>query len=136
MGAYSNDKMIITADTSELLTKLKENRSKHKKEYEEAVKGWNQAVEEARKDLSKLITIPLKNKVRKEEREALKEYNRVLKDKPTSHDDDYAIAIDMLSFHREEKYKIERDQFRKYIQDDWDWKYSHQQSMAFYTQSL
>lgn len=136
MGAYGEDSMIIIANTKELLDKLLENRKKHKEEYTEAVAGWKSAVIEARKDLAKHLKQPLKNKVRKEEKEALDDFTSILRDKPNSHDDDYEIAIDMLKFHREDTYRIERGEFRKYVQDDWGWKHNHTQTMALYTKAL
>jgi hypothetical protein len=135
MGAYNDNSMIIIANTSELLYALKENRKKHKDEHTQAVAGWKNAVIEARDKLAKLVVQPLKNKVRKEEKEALDAYDDVLNDEPGSHDDDYRIAIDMLSFHREETYRIERSQFRKYVQDDWGWRDSHLTNMTNYTQT-
>jgi predicted nucleotide-binding protein (sugar kinase/HSP70/actin superfamily) len=134
MGAYSNDEMIVVMETAELLKRLKGNRAKHKKEYEAAVKGWNEALHEAREDLRAELKVSLKHKVRKSEKEALDEYQRVLRDKPNHHLQDYDTATEMLELHCEDTYKIERDQFRKFVQDMWDWKGRHLQTMAFYTE--
>jgi hypothetical protein len=135
MGAYHDDNILIVAKTDELLEVLRANLKKHKKEYEEAVEGWNETIEDRRKYLAKLIAKPLKNKVRKEEKEALTAYQEVLNNKPRSHAADYEIIIDMLEFHSEDTFRIERDQFLKYKQDDWGWKTRHNQTMALYTTS-
>jgi hypothetical protein len=108
--------MVVTVTKTRLLEVLKGNRTAHEDEYKEALKGWHESV----LDTSELLTESAKNGDISEE--AIQNATEVLSDKPVSHVGDYDTAIEMLEWHTGEEMKIEREQFKMYILDQWRWK--------------
>ena len=51
---------------------------------------------------------------------------------PKSHTKDYKRTIDMLNMDIEDVVTIDVDEYSKYIEDDWDWKFDFNQTNAFY----
>jgi hypothetical protein len=133
MGAYSNDNILISANKDDLLAKLKTNREKHITEHKSALAGWEQKVREARKELAGWLSDDFDEIDLDDERTDINEYQVLVASKPSSHEDDYNVVIEMLEWHDEPTFKIERGQFRKYVQDKWDWKHSHNQALGMYT---
>ena len=125
MGAYSNDLMMISASKEELLKTLNKNLIQHKNDYNAAHIGWKKEVQSHKNYLFGCLADtddPKKYKV------YMDKLSSAIKDEPTSHEKDYDIAIEMLEWHQGEEFRLERDQFRQYVQDRWDWQRSFTQA--------
>ena len=125
MGAYGNDLMVISASKVDLLKTLNTNLIKHKNDYIEAMKGWKKEVQSHKDYLLgclKDTNDPKKYKV------YMSKLSNAIKDEPTSYEESYDIAIEMLEWHQGEEFRLERDQFRQYVQDRWDWQRSFTQT--------
>lgn len=103
----------IKVEKRQLLAKLKENRLKHVETYEEAIERYKDAVQ------SRLITL-----LRKAEAGVLltPEELWVKIDRPMNKEQDYDLAISMLEWETSDTVELEAHDFRRYVNDDWEWK--------------
>ena len=133
-GGYGDDDMVITAKKDELLEKLKSNREIHEKEYQDALKGWKEAIIQARAivigDLEEEIR---DDKISKKEPKSMQEYRRILNDEPTSNTEDYDQAIDMLTWHSHDEFKLDKTKFNEFVNNKWNWSSSHNRMTQQYT---
>lgn len=125
MGGYSDELMIITADTVKLLNTLNENLIKHKEDFRTAKVGWEKSVKEHK---DQLLTCLSDTDDQKIYIGYMNKLSNVIKDEPTSYEESYEVAIEMLEWHQGTEFKLERDQFRKYVQNKWDWQRSFTQN--------
>ena len=94
----------------ELLTRIKENRAKHRDEFERAWDGYTKAVREwLEKSLDALkagkkIDVAFRGPI------------------PQDHTEDYDRVIDMLQMEIRDELEIDETQFAQYVRDDWGWK--------------
>jgi len=105
--------MEVTVTVSDLLERLKENREKHARDYELAMKAWQL-------ELAKIISEidPLTCEEYPWELENLKhEY-------PISYLGDYDRAIEMFTMSTQEEMTIDSFAFDTYVRDEWEWKSS------------
>lgn len=123
----------IEMGRAELLTILKENLEKHKKEYEESRKGW---YDKLMADLAKTpqLAEDLAAKVTKvfEAGGTVAEgfnFSKLVPedwhDAPTSYADQYDDAIEMLEMAKDEKIALTRTLWRQLVKDEWEWKTRH-----------
>lgn len=109
----------ITVDKEELLSKLKENRSKHIAEYNEAKEGFHEAYMEKIDDLIKRANDG--------------DYDfRVNITKPESHEREYNTIIKMLEMSIEDKIELDESSFKNLVLDEWDWSQAFIQATALY----
>ena len=101
---------IIKVKKDELLRKLIDNRDKHVSEYEDAVKGFKQSVID---ELAEYL-----NRATAGENITTK----IVFDEPSCHEEDYDTVIEMLQMTVENEIYISMGEFRKYVQDKWNWK--------------
>lgn len=102
----------IRVNKQELLTIIKENRKKHKKEYIEAIQAYRvKAGDIFTKELAKIVSGENFN-------------TRFELIKPESHIKEYDLAIKMLEMSVDDNVEIERHEFNQLVNDEWDWKYS------------
>lgn len=100
----------VTVMTSDLIENLKSNYSQHIDEYEEAIDGWKKKqIEDAMKVIAAV------------EQDFLDEASFPHNVKPESHGRDYERAIGMLEMHTDKTIELSEDEYRRYIEDDWDW---------------
>lgn len=100
----------IEISTTELVLKLQENRKHHQEQYLKAVEGYKKEV--VRELEQKIAAV-----------KAGEEIDVYIKEsRPTNHDKDYSLALEMLSFHNGPTIALDKKSFRAYVQDDWDWK--------------
>lgn len=119
MGAYNDDEMIISASKNDLLEILRKNLKIHKEQFVETNKGWKDECKVKAAALTDTIAnVPNPQDYKKQ----VEELSRILSDDPVSHISDYEIAIEMLEWHQGDEFKVERTQFRQYVQDNWSWK--------------
>lgn len=95
---------------SELLEKVKENRSAHRKVFEEALLGWEEAV-------TKRLQQMIKNAKDKKKFEL-----QVGLPQPQDHTNEYDRVIAMLELSVDEEVIIDHRQFAQFYLDDWGWK--------------
>lgn len=106
----------IRVSKQELLTIVKENREKHKKEYLEAIKAYRvKAADLLNQELEKIINGD-KFQIR---------FDLV---KPDSHEKEYDLAIKMLEMSVDDVIEISEQEFNELINDEWNWKYSFKTS--------
>jgi hypothetical protein len=113
----------ITVTKTGLIAKLGENRSKHVNEYEAARIGWHQKMLDA-------LTTATAEFDRTEETKDLNFAYRF--PKPESHVDEYDRALEMLDWETENLITLSEQDFRHFVQDDWDWTQSHRFSSSQY----
>jgi len=100
----------ITVDKGELLERLEENRSKHRKVFEAALKGYREkAIEELEYRISRL------------RKGKLPELHISLT-VPQDHTRDYDRVITMVTMHQGESFTLDESSFQSYVMDDWRWK--------------
>lgn len=105
---------------SELSKKLKENRTKHIKEYKEALEGYKTKVE---KKLEKMLSDHRKGK----------DVDLYIKlEKPRSYEKDYDRIIEVLEWTTAETVKLTLSEFDKYVRDNWSWTESFKLSNSNY----
>ena len=117
---FGDNELKVTVNQLELLTKLKENRAKHEKEYAAAKEGFR-----------KLLIEELEEKLadaKAGERVELSFENT----KPVSHLKDYDDVIGMLEFSTEVEITINHQQYRQYVLNEWDWTRQWQTSNVAY----
>lgn len=105
---------------TELLEKLRENRDKHKADYDEAVANYRVAAKDALRaevkkidrgeDFSLSFQLP-------EPREFLDQYDR---------------AIGMLEMSVDETIELEDHEYEQFVQDNWPWAGQFAAATAFY----
>lgn len=99
----------VTVQRKDLITAIKSNRKEHISEYNQAYSDY-------------------KAKVKYELERALKEANEgkfdnvaVLIQSPVSHENDYNDIIEMLEMSVDDNITLDRDSFKAYIKNEWNW---------------
>ena len=131
----------VSVSKKDLLGTLKENLEKHKKEHEEARKGWNNRVHtqlmDAMANMEKLLDASATNP-NNWKRKLTEDVTKLLipkdwHDEPRSYAEHYEDAIDMLSLSEDDVITLSRTLFKQLIQDRWEWKGIHVRSFAKYS---
>jgi hypothetical protein len=102
----------ITANTVDVLKKLKENRERHVAIAEEAKSGF---FEKANKVLQGQLHLLREGKITSV---------RVNMSPPQTHLGEYDQAITALEFHQEAQIDLNGDQVSCFLNDDWNWQQS------------
>jgi uncharacterized protein YbcC (UPF0753/DUF2309 family) len=123
-----NNQIKIKVDKRKLLSTLKENLEKHKKQYTESVEAWKK---KAAEEVAKLPERILKGEV-KHIRNVISEYD----DRPTSYAPSYEAVIRMLEYCADEVIELESTDFERYVADNWEWKQSFVANSAKYGSSI
>lgn len=111
----------ISVAKDELLSKLENNREKHRGIFETAIEKYR---EEAIKAFQNNIdTIKKGGPVR--------EYLNL--PVPEDHTDDYDTAIQMCEWHVGDTVGLTDREFKQYVQDQWGWNQSFMATTASYT---
>lgn len=99
----------IIVDKTELLEKVKQNRTDHRAIFEEALEGFKRSVEE---ELSRLLA---------EARAGKRQDIRVVKTCPKDHTGDYDRTIAMIEMAKGDEVTLAEHDFAMYVMDDWGW---------------
>lgn len=100
----------IKAKKEEVLKVLRENKTKHIKEYKTALKGYRiKCVENLAEQLAKA-----------EDGEDFKMSFNI--QSPISHEKSYNTAIGMLELDVSEFVELDTVEYQNYVMDDWSWK--------------
>lgn len=105
----NNNGLTLTYDRNELLEKIKANRDRHIKEYEQAMEVYKK---EGEKALKKLL-----REFRANPRKRLEINLR----RPRQFTKQYDEAIEMLQMTTEETIKLPRAYFNQLVRDEWSW---------------
>lgn len=106
----------IKTSKTELLRIVKENRTKHKEEYLDAIKAYRvKAADLLSKELEKIVN-----------GEKFETYFGLVK--PVSHEKEYDLTIKMLEMSIEDVVEITQYEFNQMVNDQWDWKSTFQSS--------
>jgi hypothetical protein len=111
----------ISVDKQQLKESLLSNRETHKELFETAWEGYRKfAIKELEDRLE-----AVKNK------KPFKLWFDV--SVPEDHTKDYDTALEMLDWHTEDVVNLTRDEFDKFIKDDWSWKGKFGSDVATYS---
>lgn len=105
----------IKVKKEELVTILRDNRAKHRSEFEKALKNYRTSV----------IGI-LEDKL-KDARDNKRVKHRIELEQPMDQTKDYDRALKMLEMSVDGVVELSEVNFAQYVQDDWSWKqqFSH-----------
>lgn len=112
----------VRLSKDDLLTKVIANRKQHVEDYAEALDGYKEAFSQALEE--KIVSL--------ENGEVPDQYFRELP-VPTHHEDDYDHVIAMLGFSLDDEIELTREEFAKYVMDDWGWKQNFTSNVGMYT---
>jgi len=101
----------VTVKKTELLGELKKNRDAHRGLFEEAQKGYREAVIA---ELDKMLS---------EARSGKRIRRKVELVEPQDHTKDYDRVIRMLEMCVKDEVFVSETEFQMYVQDDWGWKH-------------
>ncbi len=102
--------MIITVSKDELLQKLRANRTRHSEVAKAALEGYK---DEALALLTRHADAFSAGKAPD---------LSIRLARPTDHTRDYTRVIGMLEMHQGDVFDLDEDSYRKYVDDDWNWK--------------
>src|SRR5271157_3200498 len=106
------DKIKMTR--TKLVAKLKENKTKHKAEFDEALRGYQKAFLDRAEALVEIVATAIKA----EERCVFSEDFGL--EKPVNYAKDYDMAIEMLENHEAETVELSLQEFNAFVRDEWE----------------
>ncbi len=113
----------VKVERFELLTIVRENKKKHVKEFDEAVKDYKKAAVKVAKEHVELAKTGDLDQIAK---------IRAMPQRPTSYEKDYDRAIRMLELSVEDTIELEEDIFNQLVLDEWTWKNAFVASASLY----
>lgn len=119
MGYHDND-MKVKVDRKSLIIQLNENKGKHIRQYKDAYAGFKKSIETELEQKLEAIRGGHSFKLEFENH------------KPESHENDYDDIIGMLELSVDDNVELNYQQYKQYINDEWDWKRHWQASNAVY----
>ncbi len=127
---------MVNVSREMLLAKLKVNRDKHVKEYDEAVLGYkvdaterlNKAVADAKRkvdEVSEHVRLAIDrfdpDEKRLDDVMVIVPQHLMSLKVPRNHVADYDTAIDMLTWETRETIELPHQEFQCLVRDEWDW---------------
>jgi hypothetical protein len=119
LGLHSQS---VNVPRDKLLAALKENLTKHQKDYVQAVINYRLALQA---DLTAAL-------VQANDPKSRLDKIKVDFSHPTSYASQYQQVIDMLEWSTDETINLDSQAFRSYIKDEWSWKSSFETSNSTY----
>lgn len=113
----------VKVNKAELMKVLADNKKKHIKEYEEAVKDYKKAALKVAKDHVDLAKSGELDKIAR---------IRSMPSGPVSYEDSYNRAIRMMEMSVDEVIELEEQIFNQLVLDEWMWKQAFVASGALY----
>lgn len=110
----------VTVKQDALLEILRENRTTHKADYEDAYKGYLETCKEKLEELLEEFNAGKRETVQwnqTQPKNQVKEYDRVIR---------------MLELSVDDEIELTAEEFANYVQDDWHWKESWSLSNSHY----
>lgn len=138
----------VTVNRKNLLEKLRENLTKHRREYEEAVAGYKTLARERLEKTKRKAETALadnfgriKQKIDRfdpEDENGLADVVTIIQSQsfnlkvPKDHSDAYRVAIQMAEWEVSDTVELTQGQFQCFVLDDWDWQKEFQQVTKMY----
>jgi len=113
----------VKVNKKELMTILADNKKKHVKEFEEAVKDYKKAALKVAKEHVELAKTGELDKIAK---------IRSMPNGPISYEDSYNRAIRMMELSVDEVIELEEQIFNQLVLDEWMWKQAFVASASLY----
>ncbi len=113
----------VKVEKKELLGIVRDNKKKHVKEFDEAVKDYKKAAVKVAKEHVELAKTGDLDQIAK---------IKAMPQRPTSYEKDYDRAIRMLELSVEDTIELEEDIFNQLVLDEWTWKHAFTASSALY----
>lgn len=113
----------INVDKADLVKKIKSNLSSHRITYEAAVKEFERRTLEL-----------LRRQLEAAERGG--EFDRFALSRmpvPEDHTDDYKRTLRMLEMETRDEVSVTENEFRRYVDDEWEWSRSWTENTVGYT---
>lgn len=101
----------VTIDKERLRTTLEENLAKHETEYAETYAGWQEAVLTELRRLAREF---------KKDPKGTRLYVNL--PAPENHAHDYRETLSMLEWEQKDSVELDREDFARYVNDEWEWK--------------
>jgi hypothetical protein len=115
--------MKITVSKQHLLTKLHENRAKHREVFEDALDGYFKACTE-------MLQAQLQRARDRKKPDLYMPYSI-----PKDHTADYDRVIGMLGMHTGTEFTLEEREYACYVDDNWSWTGEWRASASSYSMS-
>jgi hypothetical protein len=113
----------VKVEKLELLNIVRDNKKKHVKEFDEAVKDYKKAALKVAKEHVEFAKTGDLEQIAK---------IKAMPQKPTSYEKDYERAIRMLELSVESVIELEEDIFNQLVLDEWTWKHAFVASNSLY----
>lgn len=114
----------VNVSRKDLLAKLKENREIHKKDYQEALIGYQiKLTADLEKALAEVKTINVSR---------LNTLHAVSYDCPRSYDTEYRKIIDMMEVSVDDVINLDSQSFEQYFKNEWSWSDHFNNSATMY----
>lgn len=113
----------VKVEKLELLGIVRDNKKKHVKEFDEAVKDYKKAALKIAKEHVELAKTGDLDSIVK---------IKAMPQRPSSYEKDYDRAIRMLELSVESVIELEEDIFNQLVLDEWSWKQSFVTAGALY----
>lgn len=117
----------VRMEKSELLRVLAENQAKHIHDYNESVKGYNEA-----------LHLALRIEFSRVDRAICDGASKPIRNKlphlpiPESHEQSYVVAIDAITRTVDSIIELNERDFNTLVRDDWEWKGAFTSTSGFY----
>lgn len=117
---FGEEKLTLSFSREKLLKALHANKQKHADEHKAAMLVYKERAEEALKG-------QLSNIYRG------KEFSLDFKlIEPKSYEESYDDAISMIEFCQDESIQLDQSQYKKFVQDKWEWQQSFGMTKTLY----
>lgn len=131
----------VQINRQDLLAVLKDNRAKHKAEYEEAHAKWEEKaldrltkwLKTTEKELDKVSKKIAKGKVLTQPLHEVDKYPLAKLPEPQSYEKDYNNAIAQVEMDSRDEITLDINTFRQWVQDEWAWAHETRLLNASYT---
>lgn len=122
MHRHLNSSRIVTVPRTDLIEKMKENRSAHAAIFEEAIVAYDENVREALRAVSEELAQIASTSGPIEKAFSLEKITAKLEiEKPRHYLQAYDEAIELFEWEKKDDVDLSVDEFRKYVLDRWDW---------------
>lgn len=123
----------VKVNRKKLLTTLKENLTKHKAAYEDALAGYHAEKEKKLEALCAATNAAVSDNTetnRKTVHDAYRAFAHL--ERPSDHSESYELAIEIMQWEEETEVKLSINDFQCYVRDKWNWKDQFRNSVLNY----